>query len=375
MTKHRSLVVATLAFVVALGFVGVPAPLRAAADTLPQRLSDQEYWKIIEDFSEQDGFFRSDNLLSNEIWFQTVLAELQQRTKGGGNAYLGVGPEQNFTYIAALKPKIVFITDIRRGNLHEQLMYKALFELSADRADFVSRLFSKKRPEGLSTKSSGAEIMNAYWDVQTSPEAAYRQNVKDIQDLLTKKHALPLSPADLQAIADNVYYNFYWFGPNINYNSSTSGNGRGGGNMVNYADLMSANDGAGVNRSFLGSEENFQVLKDLEERNLIVPIVGNFAGPKALRTVGKYLKDHQATVVAFYLSNVEQYLNQDGIWPQFCANVASLPLDEHSTFIRSQGGGGRGYAGGGLMSYLGAMREETKGCGTAPSTAGFGKPR
>ncbi|HKW00924.1 MAG TPA: hypothetical protein VJN96_13950 [Vicinamibacterales bacterium] len=376
MTKHRSLVVASLAFALALGFVAAPAPLRAAADTLPQRLSDQEFWKMIEDLSEPDGFFRSDNLLSNEIWFQTVIPDLLQRTKGGGNAYMGVGPEQNFTYISALKPKIVFITDIRRGNLHEQLMYKALFELSADRAEFVSRLFSKKRPEGLTTKSTGAELMNAFWDVQTSPEAAYRQNVKDIQDLLTKKHALPISQADLQAIADNVYYNFYWFGPSINYNSSSTGAGRGG-TMVNYADLMMQTDGAGLNRSFLGSEENFQVLKDLEERNLIVPVVGNFGGPKALRAVGAYLKAHQATVVAFYLSNVEQYLNQDGIWPQFCSNVASLPLDDHSTFIRSAGGGGRGgYGGGGLMSYLGSMREETRGCGSGrPPVSGVRMPR
>jgi hypothetical protein len=368
MTRHRSVFVAALALVLALGFVAVPVRARAAADTLPQRLSDQEFWKMIEDFSEPNGFFRSDNLLSNEIWFQTIIPDLLQRTKGGGNAYLGVGPEQNFTYITALKPKIVFITDIRRGNLHEQLMYKALFELSKDRAEFISRLFSKKRPEGLTDKTSGADLMNAFWDVPTSPEAVYKQNVKDIQDLLTKKHGLPLAADDLQGIADNVYYNFYWFGPSINYNSSTStGNGRG--NMVNYAELMSANDGNGINRSFLGSEENFQVLKDLEERNLVVPVVGNFAGPKALRTVGKYLKDHQATVVAFYLSNVEQYLNQDGIWPQFCGNVANLPLDEHSTFIRSSGGGGRGYGGGGLMSYLGSMKEETRGC-SAPSQPG-----
>ncbi|HUL73115.1 MAG TPA: hypothetical protein VLT86_08435 [Vicinamibacterales bacterium] len=362
MTRHRAAVVSTLALVLALGVVAAPTPVRAAADTLPQRLSDQEFWKLVEDFSEPNGFFRSDNLLSNEIWFQTVIPDLLQRVKGGGNVYLGVGPEQNFTYISAIKPKMVFITDVRRGNLHEQLMYKALFELSADRAEFVSRLFTKKRPEGLTAKSTGAEIMNAFWDVPTSPEAAYKQNVKDIQDLLTKKHAIPVPADDLQAIAENVYYNFYWFGPSINYNSSTSGGGRGG-SMVNYADLMSQTDGAGLNRSFLGSEENFQVLKELEERNLLVPIVGNFGGPKALRAVGKYLKEHQATVAAFYLSNVEQYLNQDGIWNQFCQNVASLPLDEHSTFIRSAGGGGRGYGGGGLMSYLGSMREETRGCG------------
>jgi hypothetical protein len=363
MIRHRSLLVASLSLVIALGLATAPAPLRAAADTLPQRLSDQEFWKIVEDFSEPNGFFRSDNLLSNEIWFQTVIPDLLQRTKGGGNVYLGVGPEQNFTYIAAIKPKMVFITDIRRGNLHEQLMYKALFELSADRAEFVSRLFTKKRPDGLTAKSTGAEIMNAFWDVPTSAEAVYKQNVKDIQDLLTKKHAIPVPADDLQAIADNVYYNFYWFGPSINYNSSTSGGGRGG-SMVNYADLMSQTDGSGINRSFLGSEESFQVLKDLEERNLLVPIVGNFGGSKALRAVGKYLKEHQAVVVAFYLSNVEQYLNQDGIWPQFCGNVASLPLDEHSTFIRSAGGGGRGAGGGGLMSYLGSMKEETRGCGS-----------
>src|SRR5713101_4901297 len=134
MITRRRLVVAGL--VLLLGAAALPAPrVRAAADTLPARLSDRDFWKIIEEFSEDNGYFRSDNLLSNEIWYQTVIPELLGRTKPGG-VYLGVGPEQNFTYIAALKPKMAFITDIRRGNLHAQLMYKALFELSADRADF-----------------------------------------------------------------------------------------------------------------------------------------------------------------------------------------------------------------------------------------------
>ena len=128
-----------------------------AADTIPERLSDQEFWRLTEEFSEPDGYFRSDNLLSNEIWMQHVIPDLIRKTQPGG-AYLGVGPEQNFTYIAALKPKIVFITDIRRGNLHTQLMYKALFELATDRADFVSRLFTRKRPDGLDGKSTVQEI-------------------------------------------------------------------------------------------------------------------------------------------------------------------------------------------------------------------------
>ena len=120
----------------------------AALADLPARLADAEFWKLIEEFSEPNGTFRSDNLLSNEIWFQTIIPELVTVVKPGA-VYMGVGPEQNFSYIAALKPRVVFIVDIRRGNLHTQLMYKALFELARDRADFVSMLFARKRPEGL----------------------------------------------------------------------------------------------------------------------------------------------------------------------------------------------------------------------------------
>src|SRR5262249_36248084 len=167
----------------------------------------------------------------------------------------------------------------------------------------------------------------------------------------------PLSEDDLGGI-EWVYSNFSRFGTRINYGSS----GRGGfGNGVTYADLMTATDAQGVFRSYLANEENFNVLKSLESKNLIVPVVGNFAGPKAIRAVGKYVKDNQATVVAFYLSNVEQYLQQDGIWDDFCRSVATLPLDASSTFIRSVRGGRFGL-GSGLNSDLGNMSSEVKNC-------------
>jgi hypothetical protein len=66
-------------------------------------------------------------------------------------------------------------------------------------------------------------------------------------------------------------------------------------------------------------------------------------------------------VAAFYLSNVEQYLRQDGIWDDFCRNVAALPLDQSSTFIRSERGGRFGL-GSGLNSDLGNMSSEVKTC-------------
>ena len=124
---------------------------------------------------------------------------------------------------------------------------------------------------------------------------------------------------------------------------------------------MTSTDLDGMARSFLATEENFRVMKDLETKNLLVPVVGNFGGPKAIRAVGQYLKERGGTVSVFYLSNVEQYLRQDGIWNDFCSNVASLPLEPSSTFIRSvrRTVDTPGF---GLASELGNMQSDVKAC-------------
>src|SRR5260370_10874123 len=88
---------------------------RLAAEAIPGRLTDQEFGRIMTDFSEPNGTFRSDNLLSNEVWLQRVIPHLLESAKPG-RVYMGVGPEQNFTYMAALRPKMAFIVDVRRGN-------------------------------------------------------------------------------------------------------------------------------------------------------------------------------------------------------------------------------------------------------------------
>src|SRR5215467_8846062 len=119
-----------------------------AADQLPSQYTDTEFWRIITDFSEPNGPFPYENFVSNEVSYQDILPDLTKIVKPGG-AYLGVAPEQNFTYIAAIRPKVAFILDIRRQNMLELLMYKALFEMSADRVEFVSRLFSRPKPMGL----------------------------------------------------------------------------------------------------------------------------------------------------------------------------------------------------------------------------------
>jgi hypothetical protein len=338
------------------GFV-VPSAMRRGpvpGEQIPPRLTDAQFWRLAEEASEPSGYFQSDNLLSNEMHFQDVIPELVQRTESGG-IYIGVGPEQNFTYIAALKPGMAFIPDVRRGNLQLHLMYKALFELSADRAEFVSRLFTRKRPPQLNATSTADEIFEAFTNVEPTAPEVYQDNLRAIQELLSKKHGFALTSEDLVGI-DHVYHNFHAFGPSINYSSSRGGGGFG--SFVTYADLMRATDGSNRARSFLASEDNFTTVKDLEARNLIVPVVGDFAGPKAVRAIAAYVKEHNATVTAFYVSNVEQFLYREGTWPDFCRNVATLPLDAKSVFIRSTR---RAFATG-LVTVLGAMQRETESC-------------
>jgi len=187
-----------------------------------------------------------------------------------------------------------------------------------------------------------------------------------VLDWLTTRHGFRLHEEDGAGI-DHVYKAaFYAEGPNLGYSLLGARGGIGG---PNYADLMVMRDDQGRQRSFLATEANFGALKAIELKNLLVPVVGDFSGPKALRGIGEFLRKNGATVSAFYLSNVEQYLVPQTMWNRFCANVASLPLDASSTFIRSV----RGDAGGTrpgvspgpnlFRSSLGAMQVETRSCG------------
>jgi hypothetical protein len=331
MTGHRTKLTTALAFLTLFVMLLVTAPIAAAE--LPSQLSDEEFWKLVTGLSETGGYFRSDNFVSNEMTFQFVIPELKNTIRPGG-VYMGVGPDQNFTYIVNLEPKISFILDIRRQNMLQHLMYKALIEMAADRAEFVSRLFSRARPEGLDVNSSAEQLFAAFEKVDRNRQL-YTDNFAAILQHLEEKHGFKLTAEDEKSI-EYVFNAFYVGGLELNYNGPSAVGVGGRGRMPSYSELMIQTDREGLNRSYMSSEETFQTLQNLEKKNLVVPLVGDFAGPKALRAIGEYLREHDASVNVFYLSNVEQYLfQQDDDWSKFFTNVGTLPLASNSTFIRS----------------------------------------
>ena len=305
------------------------AAVACRSSTLPTAMSDAEFWALTESLSEPAGAFAiSDNLVSNEPRVADNVRWLQAR----GGVYVGVGPEQNFSYIAKLRPAAAFVIDIRRENRNLHLLYKALFEMSDDRAGFVSLLFSRVRPAGLDAGSSASEIFDRY------AAAAPSANVRDltaslVRERLVKAHGFALTADDLASI-DRALDAFFKDGPAIQFWSSGAVTTDVPG--PSYRALMSARDLTGQTRSFLADEASFRFVKSLQARNLIVPVVGDFAGPAAIRRVGDYVRARGDVIRAFYGSNVGVYLTTRQT-RAYCANLSTLPVSDDAWFVESDG--------------------------------------
>jgi hypothetical protein len=324
---------AVLSLLPLLALLTVAAQAQAPR-ALPTKLTSAEYWKLVTDISEPGGYFQiTDNYTSNEREIAVLFTMLKERNQPA-SVYMGVGPEQNFSYIASLRPKMAFIVDIRRQAVMQHLMFKAMFELSTDRADFISILFSKPRPPRLDSTTTMAAIWDAFWYVPVDT-ALQSRNYTAVVDRLTKTHGFIFTAEETRQL-QAVLAAFPYFGPEISTRGAPSGRGGGSGaNSSTFADLTGyLLDNAGKVQSFMATEGDFQYVKRMHDNNLIVAVSGDFGGPKAIRAIGAWLKENGGMLSAFYVSNVEQYLFGDGKATAFYNNVATLPLDANSIFIR-----------------------------------------
>ncbi|HMV49736.1 MAG TPA: hypothetical protein PLD20_13265 [Blastocatellia bacterium] len=298
-------------------------------------LTAAEFSKLSRDLSEEGGYFRSENFTSNETPYLHVVDKLKELGATGG-AYLGVGPEQNYTYIAKIRPQIAFLLDIRRQAIIQHLMYKAVFHHSPTRAQFLAMLFSRPLAKD-KTFAADAPIADlvAYFSSAAADEKTYAANLALIRKTIQEDFQFPLSEADQKSL-EHVYQTFRDEGLDISYQV---GQFRGG-NFPVLKDLILQTDLNGKLGNYLARVEDFEFMRGMHEKNLIIPVVGNFAGRTAIAAVGDYLKKNGLTVTAFYLSNVEQYLFMDQLFADFANNVKKLPITDKSLMIRSASGRG-----------------------------------
>lgn len=311
---------AAVAPVAAQAVAAKPASAAAA-------LTAAEFAQLIERISEPNGYFDTDNLISNESSYLHVMGKLRKLNVTGG-AYIGVGPDQNFSYLAQVRPQIAFIIDIRRDNQLQHLFFKSLFALAHTRVEYLCLLFGKPVPAD-SVKWNIAQVVD-YLDKTPADRKRFDTTRSNVAAKL-KTYGLKLDDKDIATI-HRIHEAFFSAGLDLKF---TSHYRSPRSYYPNYRDLMLEKDLTGKQANYLVSEDDFQSLKSLQDRNLVIPVVGNFAGDKAFLEVSKILKERGEKVTAFYTSNVEYYLMGDSSFDRYAENIKRLPIAKNGMLIRS----------------------------------------
>ncbi len=308
-------------------FVAVSTVLWGAEVAAQPRIA---FAGLVERLSEPGGFFPSDNLVSNETSYLHVLGAMRRIGVKGG-AYLGVGPEQGFSYIAEIEPKIALIIDIRRDNLLFHLLLKAMFESARNRLEYLGLLYGRPVPDDLAMWTDlPLESLLEYLDGQLADSALHDRSHRKLMEQV-ERFGVPLSDLDRSTIR-RFHDEFADTGLEIRYST------RGRGPRLMFPTnrrLYTETDIDGLVASYLSTEDRWRRIREMQKTDRIVPVVGNLAGPKAVGAIAEYLRERKLEVSAFYLSNVESYLFRDGTFPAFVANVKALPVNARSVMIRS----------------------------------------
>ena len=302
-----------------------------AAGARAQRAPDTTFAGLVARLSEPGGYFDSDNIITNESSYLFVTSQLAKVGVHGG-VYVGVGPDQNFSYVALIRPSIAFLIDVRRDNMLEHLLFKSLFALSRNRLEYLCLLLGKPFPPD-ADRWSGRSIGSILDYLERTPtESTTVAAAREASNARIAGFRIPLDGRD-RAMIDRYRAQFVAEGLETRYSSL------GRNNRMDYpslAQLIVATDRSGRTVGYLADEEAFQFVRTMQLHDRIVPVVGNVAGDKAVRAIGDYASERGLAVSAFYLSNVEQYLiNRDGGFDVYTRNVRALPHDSTSVIIRS----------------------------------------
>jgi hypothetical protein len=327
---RRLLVVVAVSVASACGGATRGSPEMPGAIGPGEPISDSAFAAISARISEPGGYFDTDNLISNEDGYLKVLGALD-RLKVRGGAYVGVGPDQNLSYIAQVRPDIAFIVDIRRDNLLEQLLLKALIERAPTRVQFLAGLTGRPSPADTSGwRARSIDDIVAYIDATPADSATVLALRLELAREM-QSYGIPLGPEDMATIR-RFHGEFIRLGMGLRFTSA----GRAPRPYYpTYRDLVSETDLDGNQASYLSSAARYGIVRGLERDNRVIPVVGDLAGDHALREMATVLRGMGLQLTAFYTSNVEFYLWRADTFTKWVANLSTFPATSNAVVIRS----------------------------------------
>ena len=248
----------------------------------------------------------ADNFLTNEDSFPRICGRIAREVPPG--VYLGVGPDQNLTYLAHARPSRAFVVDFRRKNMLVHLLHKALFTLSDDRAGYLSRLTAR----GLDARAD---------DLIASADAARFDRsrlVKVVAEVRATVEPLALlGPADWPLLA-TIQARLAGPGLSARFLALPM--------YPTLGRLIRTPDAEGRPAHFLATEALYREVRDLQRAGRVAPIVGDYGAAGGLDRLGEWLRNRGELVAFIYISDVEDFSIRNGRFDTYIRNLQSLPL-------------------------------------------------
>jgi hypothetical protein len=294
-------------------------------------LTGPEFSDLAVRLSEAGGDFDSDNWVSNETAYLHVLDRLRKEVPPG-RVYVGVGPEQNFSYIAALKPSLAFTIDIRPENQLQHLFYKALFEISETPQAWLSNLTGRRLPD------TAVNLPFSEWIAQLEKLPRDETLVQQVRQEVSRRlpgYGLREKPEDWATLikmhevfcqnALDIRFTFIRFSPGTVH--------------ADFKEILLGQDLHGNYANFLSNNDSYRLIRQMQKENRIIPLVGDFGGTQAIAALAAEMRRRNLLLGVFYLSNVEDYLMMRGLpddpMEQFVVNLEGLPHDHRSLLVRT----------------------------------------
>lgn len=296
-------------------------------------LSDEQFGRWVEQCSERSHDFISDNWVSNETAYADQF-DFLRRTVSSNSVFIGVGPEQNFSYLAAVGFRYAFIVDIRRGNLLQHLYYKVLFEECPTPQQWLAALCSRPYDPGWQ-RQPYAEWLDGVGRAQADPAQAavflerFRRRLAQLNFATRESDWKFLARLQHEFAAKGLDVRFEYRLPKA-----------GEPTFPSFREVLSARDPAGQYGCFLADAAAYGRVRRMQQENRIIPVVGDFGGRKTFGEISNLLRRHNLKVGLFYASNVEFYLMprqfpgakmENFVWNLEClpTNAATLLLRTH----------------------------------------------
>jgi hypothetical protein len=312
------------------------APVSTAELVPPGKPPNRSPPDLFVSLAERERDYLPNNYVSSETSQLQVAPLLLERHRRGG-AYIGVGAEQNYSYIALVEPEVAFIIDPRRSIVMLHLLYKAMFDEARTRSEFVSYMVG--RPYDASDEPPGnagvADVIAHVEDLGRFAELR-KTTLARLTDRITTKYGFKLTAKDRATLAE-INQAFYDHGFDIRF-EQTSGVDPG---YVKFRDQLALRAPNRQELGFLARDRSFRYVQRMHRENRIFVLTGDLAGDKALSGIAAYLRAEQIPLRTFYLSNLEEPLFAQKAWKKWVKNLEALPTDEEAVFIRSWFGGER----------------------------------